>query len=585
MKRVLLGFVLCLFSASAWSAADETKAGTAFIEHGSGSVTAEEKKAYSGTDYITLRVPFFSDRFSDLPVAVVNGETISLDDLKKAVGARHEGVSEGKTSTGTGFSHMLGLLIDVKLITQEGRNIGLDELPDVKAAMDKFSKSTMREMLQKRQIADITADEAEIEKIYREAVMEYRMKLVMFDDETAATQMKSVIKAGASFEELGEKAVAENRVKMQEEGGIRAKELAPEIAKVVSTMKAGEVSDVVKISDEKKNIRFVLVKLEEIRFPDDPKTREEARNTALSRKQWAALFEYNKALAKKYVKLDRKIFDSIDYGSAKKSFDSWLKDKRVIATIKGDKPLTVGELSEEVRRKYFHGIDDNTVKRITKERLIEVYESVVARKILLLEAARQGIDKSREYRDKVTEYEDSLIFGLFIRDIVEPDSKLKGDEVKAYYDDQIKDYTYPEMVQISSLVFDRKADAEYALEKLQKGDDFLWVKENAQGQVTGTWEDPLKFERATLFITDLPEDLQKLVAGAKAGTYGIFPADGQYYVVFIRDIIPSRNQPFDEVKETIAKKLYNEKIRKVTADWTAKLSASSDVKIYLPDFE
>lgn len=573
MKKVLLPFIVCLCFASVAAAAGGTTA-----------VAAEENNTNTDKEFIALRVPFLSDRFSDLPVAVVNGETISLDDLKKVVGARHERVSEGETSTSSGFSHLLGLLINAKLITQEGRNIGLDELPEVKAELDKFSKAALREMLQKRQIAGIRADEAEAEKIYKDSVREYRMKLVMFDDEAAARQMRNEIAEGASFEELAERAVAGNQAKKQEERSMKAKELSPQIAQVISTMKTGGVSEIVKVTGERSSARFVLVKLDEIRYPDDRKAKEEANNTALSKKQWTALFQYNQALAKKYVKLDRKVFDSIDYGSAGKPLESWLTDKRVIARIKGDKPLTVGELTAEVKRKYFHGVDAKSVKRITKQRLIEVYESVVAKKILLLEAAKQGIDKTEEYRYRVREYENSLVFGLFIRNIVEPDSKLKEEEVQAYYSDHIKDYTYPEMVQLSSLVFARKADAEASLEKLQKGDDFLWVRDNAEGQVTGT-EDPLKFDRATLFVTDLPEDLQKLVSGSKAGAYGIFQSDGQYYVVFIRDIIPSKNQPFEEVKEAIAKKLYNEKINKVTADWAAKLSTSSEVKIYLADLK
>ncbi|MDA8242337.1 MAG: peptidyl-prolyl cis-trans isomerase [Nitrospiraceae bacterium] len=571
MKKAFLVVVLFLFSASVAAAAGETP-----------SAAGAEKKSDADKEYITLRVPFFSDRFSAFPVALVNGDPIMLEDLKKVVGARHEGLKEEEKSAVIDFSHMLGQLINAKLIVQEGRNIGLDELPEVKAAIDDFSKSTMREMLQKRQIADIKADEAEAERIYKESVKEYKIKLVVFDKEDAAKKTRDGIKAGKSFEELVDKAVAGNEAKKKEEEHMKAKDLSPQIAQVIAGMKAGDVSGIVKIADGKNGARFALVKLDEIRFPDDPKAKEEAQKTALSEKQWAALTKYNRALAKKYVKLDKKIFDSIDYATPGKSFESWLTDKRVIARIKGDKPLTVGELTEEVQRKYYHGVDAKSAKRITKQRMIEVYESVVARKILLSEAMKQGIDKTQEYKDKVKEYENGVIFGMFVRKVVEPDSKLKEDEVKAYYDDHIKDYTYPEMVQLSSLVFAKRPDAESALEKLQKGDDFLWVKDNAEGQVTGT-DDPLRFDGATLFVTNLPEDLQKVVSGAKAGSYGMYSATGQYYVVSIRDIIPSKKQPYEEVKDAIAKKLYNEKINKVTADWAAKLRASSEIKIYLSD--
>ena len=82
------------------------------------------------------------------------------------------------------------------------------------------------------------------------------------------------------------------------------------------------------------------------------------------------------------------------------------------------------------------------------------------KRVFLKEALRLGIDKTEGYKNKVKEYENSLVFGAFIQKAVVPDVKLKEVELKAHYDQHIKDYTYPEMMKVSTLVFEKREDAE-----------------------------------------------------------------------------------------------------------------------------
>jgi hypothetical protein len=546
------------------------------------------KNSDSGKEEITLRVPFFSDRFSGVPVAVVNGDLISLEDLREVVGARHENASEEKTeekkSAKIDFSDTLRKLINVMLIVQEGRRMGLADLPEAKEAVQAFSKNTMREMLQRKHSSDVKPDEAEVEKLYKVLSKEFKMKIIMFKDEQAADTFEKALKAGGKFDELAAKAFAGKQAQAQEYDYMTTQDMLPQIAGVVSKMKAGGVSPIVKMSEGKKGVRIMIIKLEDIRSMEGPETKERARQQVISAMRFAALVKYNSALSKKYVKLDEKVFNSIDYGSTKKSFDDWLKDKRVLARIKGDRPLTVGEFTEDIREKYYHGLDTMKArKKVTKNKMIEVFESAVGKRILLLEAKKEGIDKTPEFRDTVKKYEDKVVFGLFVQKVVIPDSKVSEDEIKAYYDEHMKDYTTPEMVNLSSLVFAKKPDAESALGKLQKGDDFLWVKDNAEGQMTDKTEDPLKFDHKTLFVTDLPGELQKIVSGAKAGTYELYAAADRYYVVSIREVIPPKEQPLKTVREAIAQKLFRVNIDKTVEDWAKKLRATSEITIYLSD--
>jgi hypothetical protein len=64
-------------------------------------------------------------------VATVNGEPITLDEFKRHVLSLHRETEGKETASRKESSGLLERMIDLKLIIQEGRNIGLDALPEV----------------------------------------------------------------------------------------------------------------------------------------------------------------------------------------------------------------------------------------------------------------------------------------------------------------------------------------------------------------------------------------------------------------------------------------------------------------------
>jgi 3-hydroxy-3-methylglutaryl CoA synthase len=78
--------------------------------------------------------------------------------------------------------------------------------------------------------------------------------------------------------------------------------------------------------------------------------------------------------------------------------------------------------------------------------------------------------------------------------------------------------------------------------------------------------------------------VQKAVSGAKSGDFRLLAhPENYFYVLSIQEVIPPRPQPYPEVREQIAKKIYNEKLTKAVEEYADKLMAVSDVKIYLRD--
>ena len=212
-------------------------------------------------------------------------------------------------------------------------------------------------------------------------------------------------------------------------------------------------------------------------------------------------------------------------------------------------------------------------------------DEMVYKRVFRKEALRLGLNKTEGYKNKVKEYENSVLFGAFVNKVIVPDIKLKEEEITAYYHEHIKEYTMPEMMKINSLAFAKREDAEAAIEKLRKGTEFQWLAANAEGQIDKKTKGLLTFDGKLLLTTkDLPEGVQKAIHGARAGDFRLYESpDGNFYVLAILDVISSKPQPYEEAREIVARKVYDEKVKKAAEDYADKLKAVSVVKIYLKD--
>jgi cyclophilin family peptidyl-prolyl cis-trans isomerase len=282
--------------------------------------------------------------------------------------------------------------------------------------------------------------------------------------------------------------------------------------------------------------------------------------------------------------VDESLLDELDYESREPGFDKLLQDKRVLVEIKDKNPITVGDFTQAVKNEFYHGIElAIDAKRINKKK-IAILENILQRKLLLQEALRQGIDKTDAYRQKVKEYENSVIFGMFIKKAVTPDIKLTLEELKTYYKEHAEQYTDPEMMRIKSLVFGKRSDAVEAVDKLKKGTDFNWLGSNAEGQVDPHTRGLLKLEGRPIMVKSLPDTVKKALSGSRAGDFRLYESpEGHFYALYIYEIIPARQQPFEAVRQEIARTVHKEKTKQMVGLWAAQLRDYYPVEIYRTD--
>ena len=512
-------------------------------------------------------------------LAMVNGEPLTLEEFDRVLAGIHGGMTDNAIQTRPNPSQLLDRLINARLVLQEARNIGLDELPEVRSAEKAFGEDTLREMLYSYHVRNIRKpDKKEVEKRYREAVKEVKVSSVLFEQEENGKRLEAEVRAGGDFDELAQKMITAGEAKGSLEGKyLKFESLGPDVASTVSSMKKGEVSPLMRIGKQ-----FSMLKLGDTRFPEDKAAREQAEKDALQAKKTAVLIAYTEGLRKKYITIDRKLVDSLDYESSEPGFEKLLVDDRILAKVKGEKPVTVADLTNAIEKKFFHGTERAAEGKKINRKKDQVLEEILNRRVTIKEAKRQKLDRTEFYKQKVAEYRNGILFGAFFRKVIAPDVKVDEEELKSYYQAHIGEYTFPEMVRIDGLVFSDRKDAEATIEKLRKGADFQWLRANADGQVeAGKGENLLEFRGQMLDATTLPEEVRKAVSGASPGDYRLYADPGNaYYVLDIRERIPSRSMPFESVKELIEKKVYAEKQQRVLRDWEEKLRKASDVKIY-----
>jgi hypothetical protein len=180
------------------------------------------------------------------------------------------------------------------------------------------------------------------------------------------------------------------------------------------------------------------------------------------------------------------------------------------------------------------------------------------------------------------EYEASALFEAVLRKAIAPGIKLGDGDVKAYYESHRANYVTPELIRIRGLVFSSAKAAEATADTLQKGADFQWVAGRAEGQVDANTAGVLSFDGRPILTTELPEGVQKAVAGAKSGDVRLYASpENHFYALAVQEVIGATARPFEEVRSEIAKTVLDRKIEQAIEEYAAKLRGLSDVKVYL----
>ena len=538
-------------------------------------------KAKSAGDEL-VEVLLFSPEGAECPVAKVGDDVVLLRELASTLEARH--LSRPARARTPGSPPAMDVrpevdrLVTARLFVQEAREIQLDQQAELKDDLERMRGATLRDMVQRIPARKAKADPKLVEKAYREAVREWKLASVLVDKEEDAKTLAAALKGGAEFEGLAKKLKADKTGRGDAKSQwVPRKKMLPELLEALRDAKKGDLVGPLKVG-----AGWVILRVDGIRYPNDPAARATAREQALLVAQREAIRAFYLDLVKRHAVVDEALLKSLDFeAGGEKGFGELAKDERPLARIEGEKPITVGDLTHELGKKFFHGIAAPIADKKVNTQKDLAFEKLLGTRLLDREARLRKLAETTDYRLETGAYERALLFGAFVETVIKPDVKVQEAEAVAFYDKNKAKFTSPEMYKLDGFAFEKASDAEAALAKLKDGTDFAWLRNTATGQVP-VEKRTLQFDGSTVSAGSLAPELARSLAGSRAGDYRLYGAgDTEFYVLKVLEQTPPATQPYADVREAIGKKVFGEKMDKAIADYAAKLRKAQRVEVLL----
>lgn len=516
-----------------------------------------------------------------LAVAEINGEPLGLDEYLRALGQMHSDVAEsGPTVPQRDPLALLQRLVQLKLILQEARTIGLDALPEFEASRRQFRDEALRAALFARVTRDLPPPSAaEIDALVRERTEEVEVALVLFADRAGALAFAARLAEGARFTELAPGLVAEKAARRYDEPRfLQRTSLFPAVATALAGLAPGQVSAPVELASG-----FVVVQVGATRVPESSEARAAAERELGSRARAAALRPYVERLREKRVRVDEELVASLDFDAQAEAFATFLADDRVVARIDGGDPVRVRDLARAIQSRTYHGVEQAAQKKRLGKARDEALEQLTTERVLRVEAERLKLDATPQFRKELAEFEHATLFGLFVQRVIDPSVEVTEDEIRAFYEAHLADYTEPEMVRLESLTFADPAAALHALERLNAGADLRWTRANAAGQVDpGAVPEELRYDNRLLSLASLPAGVRAALAGAGSGDYRLYAeTPTRHHVLFVRDRVAAKPQALAQVHDDLARRVFGEEREVVLADWTRTMRERSAIRLFV----
>lgn len=525
-----------------------------------------------------VKARLFSPADESLAVATVGDDVVTLGELSQALSAVHQARTGAARPHGTDFRPALDRLIGSRLVLLEAREMGIDELPELRDVLKQFEESNLRALLQRSITRRAKADPAEVERRYRDAVRERRVRSALFPKEEDAKEAAAAVASGARFDDVVASAVAAKKA----QGGTGVQVLSakvqalPQIVAALEPLAPGGVAGPIQVERG-----WTLMQLQSVRYPRDAAARAEAERQALAARSARLLNDHYQQLLARSVKVDEALVKSLDFEAAEPGFEKLKQDARVLAAVAGEQPVTIADVCAALERVFFHGIPEAVRQKKVNARARAALDSLVSRRLVAVEARRRGLSSALEHRRAVEERRRELIFGFFVDKAVEPAVRISEADGLAWYEEHKRDYMLPGFYTLSSLGFETAAGAQEAMAKLKSGADLKWVRANASGQLPEA-KLSVKFDGNTVTSKSMTPELTHALQGAQPRDLRLFsPAEGGHYLVVVHQVTAPEAQPYSELRSEILAKVRTAKVNQSLEEWIAKLRKARAVKVYI----
>jgi peptidyl-prolyl cis-trans isomerase C len=249
------------------------------------------------------------------------------------------------------------------------------------------------------------------------------------------------------------------------------------------------------------------------------------------------------------------------------------QEGQVVATIDGDK-ITLAEFNSELDK-----IPMNMKMLVASQSGKKNFlDRLIVQRLLLREAKKENIEKSKEFQEKLAEFKDQLTIQTLLAKKVMADPKFSDEELQKFYDANKEQFKKEREIQTRQIVVKTEQEARELQARVAKGEDFaeLAKRYSLDPSAKANGGDIGYHPKGTL----IPEYEQAAFKLTRIGQVSP-PVKTQlgYHIIKLEGIKPPAYVPFAEVKDFIRQKLVQEKQAEMVQKYIEDLKKSSKIVI------
>jgi len=505
-----------------------------------------------------------NDEAARLELAEVNGDPITLRDIRDSFGARHQG--HGGLMVGEEIVRsVVEQAIAEKLLIQEGYRMGLAEDPGFNAAIEAKADLMKLDVLEAKFINKASEPpEEQVKEAYGKLGREIRVSMIATLTEAAGKEALGRLSIGESFDSVArDLSVDRSRLRGGDLGWVTWGLMDEETEKVALELKPGTTSGLFPASGTWRIVRVVEAKKLEI--PDYSQNKDRiALILSMRAKGRVRTDLLNEIRAKHPPRVDdvavAKLLASnpSEKGSAPEPPD----DAVLLETQSGLK-LTAGRVRGRART--------------TGLPLQEAWEAA-SNDALLIDEARRRIPMDDEMERDIRVYAEGMIRAEVERVAVLRDLSVDDKSAHELYDRDPKAFAKPPSLHLRHVLLATRPEAEEALRLLKSGADFAQVaKERSIDAASADKGGDIGWVEAPAGDATALGGIEKLKPGEFSDVIETTQGFAVVQVVEVREPAPPA---FEAVRQEVTQRKVIEEQRRLREDFVAKLRAVAEIKIF-----
>lgn len=501
------------------------------------------------------------------PLAVINGEPLTVAELREGFVKRHGG-HEKFLGGEQELRRFINIIVDQRLLVQEAYNLGIQDLADIRKATEEYAdQKSAAYLVQSETEGRANPTEEQIHDAWEANTKQlYVMQEIVVESRDEAEQVRGMILGGGNFEEIARScSTVPSKMHGGRLGTVGWGTMEPAWETVVFPLEPGEISpafrtkggwNVVQLLDRTtiaqpayKSVRSKIEAILKGRMLDE-------NRASFSNELWT---RYHVAVA------------PVDHSAASLSALHKTSADTVVASWDGG-ALLLKDFPSEGEIKMMAALPDWRAQQFFDEQL----RAGVNEPLVKLEVKRRNIAAVPQVADPVRRYQEDLMENALYADHIFKDVKVTDDDVKTYFEQHKAELKTPERRHVAHIVMADPATAKAVRDRALAGEPWAdLVKQNSVD--TPTVKDA--GELGWITKRDTPKEFIPVLALQEGAVSEPIQSKFGWHLIKVLGIEAERPLSYDEAKDNIGKSVLDQKKREKRAYWVKKLREASKVNI------